>query len=142
MLLFQGQWGQPVISPCVFCSRLHVATPISVGSPRARFQPYIGRRPDPTTDATEPAGHSHPGRPAGNEPVQQRSLAFQSRPAASAESSDFSLQNAGPGPAPPRNTAACSPGEKDVAWHAATAATTAVPASAAAAAAATAAGPC
>lgn len=142
MFLFQGHGGQPVTSPLVFYSRLHVATPVSAGSPRACVQPYIRRRPDPTTDATKPARTPHPRRPPGDEPTQQGSLSFQSGPAASAPSPDFSLQDAGPWPAPPRNTAACSPGEKDVAWHAATAAATAPTPASAAAASAAAAGPC
>lgn len=129
--------------PFVFSSRLYVTAPISPGSCRAYLQPYVvGRRPYPTPDATKPARAPHPWRSADNEPAQQRSLAFQSCPAASAAGSDFSLQNAGPGPAPPRNAAARSPGEKDVAWHAAAAAATAAAAAAAPAAAAAAAGPC
>lgn len=131
-------------SPFVFHSRLHVAAPVSAGSPRARLQPYIGKWPNRTADATKPARDPHPRRPAGDEPAQQGALAFQSRPAASAASSDFSLQNAGPGPAPPGNAAARGPGEKDVAGHAAAAggASAAAATAAAAPAAAAAAGPC
>lgn len=139
---FRVMGGQPVTSPLVFYSRLHVATPVSAGSPRACVQPYIRRRPDPTTDDIKPARTPYPRRPPGDEPTQQGSLSFQSSPAASAPSPDFGLQDAGPGPAPPRNAAACSPGEKDVAGHAAAAAATAPTPASAAAATAAAAGPC